>query len=402
MRWSDGTFIRWNETKLLIDPLESDPVVSDVFISHAHYDHARAFDFPVQKKYSTRETKEIYESDNSKKIGNWQEARVGRRLKLGEVEVEAHNAGHVLGSAQYEIITPEGTVVYASHLNFQDTLLLRAADVVPCDLLVMEAPYASSPASNPTERQLVIAGIVKWALKCVEQNRVPLFETDAIGNAQELVRVFNTWTKMPVIVHPRIARINRVYEGSGVGLQYLDASTEEAVRMIQKSECIVIVPKRFDTSRYGNFRTAYVSSSPPKVTAEGSEFFHLSDEADHKQLLEYVQEARPKAVLTIYGASGLLAEMVSKRFKIPARSLEAKRTTRKRESRTLDEVRIARCQELLLKFFEIPGYTYDKRGLIERAMKEGYRNEEVDEALIRMARNGLLKYVGIVDGYILT
>lgn len=180
MRWSDGTFIRWNETKLLIDPLESDTVVSDVFISHAHYDHARAFDFPVQKKYSTRETKEIYESDNRKKIGNWQEVRVGRRLKLGEVEVEAHNAGHVLGSVQYEIITHEGTVVYASHLNFQDTLL-RAADVVPCDLLVMEAPYASSLASS-SERQSVIAEIVKWALECINKNRVPSFETDSMGN----------------------------------------------------------------------------------------------------------------------------------------------------------------------------------------------------------------------------
>ena len=398
MRWSDGTFIRWNETKLLFDPLESDTAVSDVFISHAHYDHARAFDFPVQKKYSTKETKEIYESDSNKRIGNWQEVRFGRRLKLEQVEVEAHNSGHVLGSAEYQIITPEGTVVYASHLNFRDTLLLRAADVVPCDLLVMEAPYASSPAST-AERQSVIAGIVTWALECIKKNRVPSFETDTIGTAQELVRVFNTWTKMPVIVHPRIARINRVYESSGVGLQYLDASTEEAARMIEKSECIVIVPRRFDTSRYGNFRTAYVSSSP-KVTTEESEFFQLSDEADLNQLLEYVQEARPKAVLTFYGASRLFAEMVSKRFKIPARSLEAKRTPRKRESRTLDEVRLARCQELLLKSFEIPGYTYDKRDLITLAMKDGYRNEEAEEALIRMTRNGVLNYVSIVDGYV--
>ena len=380
--------------------MESDTIVSDVFISHAHYDHALGFAFPIQKKYSTKETKEIYESDSKKKVGNWQEIRVGRHAKLGAVEFEAHDAGHVLGSVQYEIITPEGTVVYASHLNFQDTLLLRAADVAPCDLLVLEAPYATAPSSQ-TDRQSVVAEIVKWALECVEDNRVPSFETDAIGNAQELVRIFNTWTKMPVIVHPRIAQINRAYESSGVGLQYLDASTEEAAKMIEKSGCIVIVPRRFDTSRYGNFRTAYVSNSRPKIASEESAFFRLSDQADLNQLLEFVQEARPKAVLTFYGASGVFAQMVSKRFKISARSLEAKRPLRKRESQKLDESRLARCQELLLKSFQTPGYTYDKRDLVALAVKDGYRIEEVDETLTRMTRRGTLKYVSIVDGYVL-
>jgi putative mRNA 3-end processing factor len=312
--------------------------------------------------------------------------------------VEAHNAGHVLGSTQFEIITPEGTVVYASHLNFEDTLLLRAADVAPCDLLVIEAPYASSQV----ERQSVVAEMVKWALECVESSRVPSFETDAVGNAQELVRIFNTWTKMPVIVHPRIARINQVYQQNGVGLQYVDASTEEAAKMIEKSECIVIVPRRFDTTRYGNFRTAYVSNSPPKVTVEGSVTFQLSDQANLKQLLEFVQEARPKALLTFYGASNVFAQMISQRFKIPARSLEAKRPSRKRESRTLDETRLARCQELLLKSFQIPGYTYDKRDLIALALKDGYRIEEVEETLTRMTGNGTIEYVSIVDGYVLS
>jgi hypothetical protein len=399
--WSNGIFVRWNETRLFFDPLESDAVVNDVFVSHAHYDHARGFEFPVQKKYSTKETREIYESDTRKKVGNWQEVRVGRRAKLGVVEVEAHNAGHVLGSVQYEVITPEGTVVYASHLNFQDTLVMRAADVAPCDILVIEAPYASS-TNVPHERQSVVAEVVKWALECINAKRVPSFEVDAIGNAQELVKIFNIWTNIPVIVHPRIARINRVYESSGIGLQYLDASTEEASKLIEESECIVIVPKRFDTSRYGNFRTAYVSNSPPKVINEESKFFQLSDQADLNQLLEFVQETRPRAVLTFYGASVLLAEMVSKRFKVSARQLIAKRVPRRPVARALDEVRLARCEEMLLKAFEILGYAYDKQGLVAMALKEGYRGEEIEETLARMTRSGTVKYVSVVDGYVMS
>jgi Cft2 family RNA processing exonuclease len=96
---------------MLFDPLDSDPSISDLFISHAHYDHARGFEFPIQKKRSTEDTREIYEAENNRKVGNWEQVRIGRRTKVGDVEVEAHEAGHILGAVQYEIITPEGTVV---------------------------------------------------------------------------------------------------------------------------------------------------------------------------------------------------------------------------------------------------------------------------------------------------
>lgn len=126
-------------------------------------------------------------------------------MKLGEVEVEAHDAGHVLGAVQYEVITPEGSVVYASHINFVDTLLTHAAEVAPCELLIIETTLAS-PSRILPPRESVVAQIVKWALECVQERRIPTFMADRIGNAQELVRIFNTWTELPVVVHPRIAR----------------------------------------------------------------------------------------------------------------------------------------------------------------------------------------------------
>jgi len=81
VRWSDGVALRYGETKILFDPVESDPAIPDVFITHAHYDHSRGFQFPTQK-----ETRELYEVDGSHKVGDWQQVRPGRRLKLGEVE----------------------------------------------------------------------------------------------------------------------------------------------------------------------------------------------------------------------------------------------------------------------------------------------------------------------------
>jgi len=382
---------------MLFDPLESDPDVTDLFISHAHYDHARGFEFPIQKKHSTKETLEIYEIDTSRKVGNWQEIRRGRRLKLGEVEVEAHDAGHVLGAVQYEVITPQGNVVYASHINFTDALLSRAAEVAPCDLLVIEATYPATSRSRP--RESVIADIVKWALECIRDHRIPAFETDSIGNAQELVRLFNLWTEAPVIVHPRIARINRVYESNGIGLRYLDASTDEALKMIEESRCIVIVPRRFDTTRYGNFRTAYVSGWSGSLRNSGREVFLLNDQADLDELLRFVEEARPKSVLTFHGASNLFTQMLSKRLGIQARQLTTEPLHKKTRPVKLDEKRLLDFQDILIRFIQTPGFTYEKRDLMALGLKEGFRSTEVEEILLRLTKNGVLKYSPTTDGY---
>ena len=72
---------------MLFDPLESDPAISHLFISHPHYDHTKGFEFPIQKKYSTEETRAIYEADTSRKVGNWEQMRLGRRC---EVETGVH------------------------------------------------------------------------------------------------------------------------------------------------------------------------------------------------------------------------------------------------------------------------------------------------------------------------
>jgi hypothetical protein len=315
------------------------------------------------------------------------------------MEVEAHDAGHVLGSAQYEIITPEGTIAYASHLSLTDTALSRGADIVPCDVLVVEAPFARAAMNAP--RESVTAEIVKWALECVNDHRIPAFHTEPLGTGQELVRIFNQWTEIPVIVHPRIARFNKIYENHGVGLSYLDAATEDAMHLVEDGKCIVIVPSRFDTSRYGNFRAAQVSERTIMSADDSQKVFHLTSQADLNQLLRYAEEAKPKSVLTFYGASSALAQMITKKLGIPARQLTSDRPVKKSQLPKPNEKRVLAFVDLLMKLIETPGFTYERRDVVALGLREGFRGMDIDEALERLVRDGKLEYSSIVDGYIL-
>jgi hypothetical protein len=117
------------------------------------------------------------------------------------------------------------------------------------------------------------------------------------------------------------------------------------------------------------------------------------------QLIQYVQEARPRSVLSCYGASQEFAQIVSRRLGIPAGQLATEVRRRKPAPMKLDGVRISRCQETILKAMEVPDFTYEKRDLMALGLREGFRSQEIEEALVRLTRNGVLKYSGLLDGY---
>jgi putative mRNA 3-end processing factor len=383
---------------MLFDPIDSDPTIPHLFITHAHFDHSKGFQFPTQKKYSTRETKEIYETYTEQLTGNWEPIRLGRRLKLADVEVEAHDAGHMLGSVQYEIITPEGNVVYASHLNFSDTSLSRAAEVAPCDTLILEATFPA-PALSLPPRERVISEMVKWTIECIREKRIPAFAVEPVGNAQELTRILNVWTELPVVVHTQIARINRIYEANGVALRYDDASTPVAEEVVGLGQCVVLVPRRFDVARFGNFKVAYVTGWPSLAQRSAGKVFALSDQADLDQLLRFVQETRPKTVLTFRGGSKVLAELVAKKFGVVGRELASEIPTRKLALVKVDDERVARCEDTLRKVVQVQDFTYEKRDLLAIGVKEGFKPQEVELALLHLTQKGEFRYSAATDGY---
>jgi len=390
VRRSRGIVVEYGDETIIFDPSSNSPY-ENIFVSHAHADHAAAFRFPQKRKYSTEETLNLVKPSETITPGEWAPIAPGGRVKIEDIEVRAHNAGHILGSLQYEVVTPEGNLLYTGDFSYVDTYTMRAAEVVPCDLLVVETTFGSPVFTFPPREKIAI-DIVQWSIKeVVEKGKIPAFQTDSIGNAQELITIFNRMTRLPVVTTPAVTRANRTYEKYRYKLDYIDAGSEEGAELLSSGGCILIASKGSNLSRYENLETAFASGWALLLKHGERMPFPLSDHADFRQLLSFIRRCAPKRVFTFHGGrySQEFANFVKHRLGIEADNL-TEQVENLRGRLSPETARVDACCRKILEMVRIPGFEYTKRWLIREMARKSFSKAEVDQALKRLMDQGPL------------
>jgi len=401
VKWAGGILVEYNDIDVIFDPQANSPDNSSIFITHAHYDHAKGFSFQDQRKYSTKETYSLVKTFKNTEISNWKPIERNQKVKVDDLEIRAHNAGHVLGSTQYEVISPEGSLVYTGDINPSDSFTAEAAEIVPCDILVIEATFGS-PCIFPSRKEIAV-DICRWAEESISLGKIPAFQADPLGNAQELVCILNQLTKISVMTHPKITSINRVYESFGHKLNFVDAKSEEAKELSSSKSYAFIAPKQPNLAQNDNFSVGYVSGWASRFSGERTPFL-LSDHADFYRLLEFVKEVKPKRVLTCHGSRGaseIFARNVTKMLGIESKPLSIKEEFLPTVCRHFEKWRIDACREHILDILRIPGFTYPKNWILSQLLNTQWEfaEREAKEALDSFTRQGILKYDQKIDSY---
>lgn len=379
--------MEYGDQTVVFDPGSGTPY-HDIFITHAHADHSAAFRSPTGK-FATEETVSLIGSTDRAILGDCKTVSPGARVRIGDIEVRVHNSGHILGSVEYEVITPEGSLLYTGDLNCMDSYTTRAADTISCDMLVVETTFGSPVFSFPTRDQIAL-DVVKWAIRQVnENNKIPAFQADSIGNAQELIIIFNRMTRLPVVATPAVAKASAVYRKYGYKLDYLDASSEEGEEILSSGDCVLIAPKASNLSRYQDLEMAFASGWAAILRRGAREPFPLSDHADFRQLLGFVRRCSPKRALTFHGGrySREFSDIVTRRLGIEASPLtDREETIRGRVS--LEASRIDSCGRMLMETARIPGFEYSRKWLTKELGKKGFSKSEVEQTLRRLLDTG--------------
>jgi putative mRNA 3-end processing factor len=143
---TDLTFARWlypTDAGLYCEPggFHIDPhrPVERAVITHGHSDHARAGHASV---LATRETIAVMQTRlGEAAAGTFQQHPLGQRIRIGDVDVSLHPAGHIFGSAQVKLVHDGRTAVVSGDYKRQADATCTAFEVIPCELFVTEATF---------------------------------------------------------------------------------------------------------------------------------------------------------------------------------------------------------------------------------------------------------------------
>jgi len=324
---SNGIKINAGSFRILFDPTSGRRLGEDwnVFITHAHSDHTYGFATSA-RKHSTPETLRIYESLSNRKVKNERTVRIGERVEFDDVEIRVLDAGHMLGSSQFHLITPEFTALYTGDINCVDTLTTKPAQPVPCDFLIIEATYGHPSYVFP-RRDTIYADIIRWTMTEIRADRLPTFQVYSSGKPQDIVRLFNVYTKIPVVCSPAISRANHAHNENGFRLEYLDSSTADGKRALKERGCVYVTTTRRDHVPR-NASRALATGWALREAFRSFTAFPLSSHADYNQLLQFIAGARPKAVYIFTGYIDVLSAQIERKLGIKAGRLPAHAQTK--------------------------------------------------------------------------
>ena len=314
-----GIAVQASAEKIFVDARDSGQQFN--FITHAHSDHSN---FKRHNKcIMTKPTKALLKH-KIRKENEVMEVEYNKPIVIADLSVTFHNSGHILGSSQLFI---EGTKTLAitSDIKLEDSLLLKGAQPLHSDILLIESTFGLPQFKFPKREQLYHE-IGSWVNSNVKKGSLVILGGYATGKAQELTKLVTEYTNETPVVFEKAFDQNKIYEEQGIYL-----GNYEKLNGNLKDANVLIVPTNLVDEHLVHSLSKTLNRDVEAAIATGWNFysknikqFPLSDHADYYQLLDYIKQAEPQLVLTNHGFAKEFARSIRKELGIPANELQSK------------------------------------------------------------------------------
>ena len=293
------------EGDFYIDPMRPVP---RALVTHGHADHARAGHGAV---LATRQTLEIMAIRYGEGFAGQRQAAEGP-LRLGNVDVSFHPAGHVLGSAQIAVTAGAQRVVVSGDYARVPTPTCAPFEPVPCDIFVTEATFALPVFHHPPP-EVEIARLL--ASVAAYPDRAHLIGAYALGKAQRMIAALRQggW-QAPIYIHGALQRLCEYHIAQGIDLGDLRPATETRGKKANFAGAIVIAPP-------SAFASPWAQRFPDPVICFASGWMQvrararqrgvelplvISDHVDWPHLTATIAEVNPAEVWITHGREDAL------------------------------------------------------------------------------------------------
>jgi putative mRNA 3-end processing factor len=276
------------------------------FVSHAHGDHIGRHDRVI----ATAGTLALMRHRlGDKSTGDALPVRYRKPFGLGDYTLELFPAGHVLGSAQIKVTHGDVALCYTGDFCLEPTLTAEPAEVVRCDVLVMESTFGLSRHVFPPKSE-VLASVKKFVDDALTDGATPVLLGYTLGKSQEILKFLGD-SGYPCRAHASVMAVNKIYEEHGVALGHVKALGKTPVA---KGEVVVVPPhlkRTAEIERIGRRRTAVLTGwaieREARFRYRADAAFPLSDHADFPALLGYARATGARKVFTVHGYAEELA-----------------------------------------------------------------------------------------------
>jgi putative mRNA 3-end processing factor len=267
------------------------------FVSHAHADHIARHELA----FATTATARLYRH----RLGarhRVHEMEYREPVEFGGLRLTAFPAGHCLGSAMLYAEDGERSLLYTGDFKLGTSATSEPAELPHADTLIMECTFGR-PQYRLPPREAVIERLFMLVQDALADGRTPVIHAYPLGKSQEVTKLL-TDRGVPVLQHPTIYAVSRVYETCGMDLGDFGMFDGRPLN----GHAVVTLPRGSRDFRLpGLGRT--VSIAVTGWAADGWAKYRLgvdyalplSDHADYDQLVETVRRVKPREVFCTHG-----------------------------------------------------------------------------------------------------
>ena len=286
--WEDG--LKLTKADLAVDFRRRQP---RAFISHGHADHMARHEYAL----CTPETAAFY----NLRLGSRPTLELPYRQPIdwGGLRLTTYPAGHCLGSAMLLAEDGQQRLLYTGDFKLGSSATAEEAELPHADILVIESTYGK-PAYRLPPRDESIERLYTVVRRTLEAGCVPVVVAYTLGKSQEITRLL-TLEGFPVLQHPDIYRISRIYESFGV-----DLGDTQPYEGRAEPGCVVVAPPRARSFHPPERQvriavTGWAVDDDAKYRFQVDHAIPLSDHADYDQLFEAVRLVGPDKVYCTHG-----------------------------------------------------------------------------------------------------
>lgn len=296
--------------RFYVDPSAA---VERAVITHGHSDHARSGHHHV---LATPETIAVMKLRLGTGAGHSLTAlRLGECLRIGDVDVTLHPAGHILGSAQVLIEHKGARAVVSGDYKRHADPTARAFELVRSHLFITEATFGLPVFRHePDEREI---GRLLASLSAFPE-RTHLVGAYGLGKAQRLIALLRrAGYDRPIWLHGALERMCALYRDLGIYLGPLQL-VAETDRGTLAGEIVLAPPSALAdrwSRRLADPVTAFASGwmrVRARARQRGVELpLVISDHADWPELIETITETGAEEIWVTHGREDAVVHAVT-------------------------------------------------------------------------------------------